>query len=84
VDLGGKMERIVAGIREHGAGANVAGIGMLKPGVTLPDDDPSPATVRSVLDAVLKSGQSGLKMWGGYYSFSMDATADIIAACNEH
>ena len=83
VDLGGSMEQIVAGIREHGAGANVAGVGMLKPGVTLPDDDPSPGTVRSVLDAALRSGQLGLKMWGGYYPFSMDVTADIIAACNE-
>lgn len=83
VDLGGRMERIVAGIREHGAGANVAGLGMMKPGVTLPDDDPSPDTVRSVLDAALASGQIGLKMWGGYYPFSMDVTADIVAACNE-
>jgi hypothetical protein len=83
VDLGGSMERIVDGIRKHGAGANVAGLGMLKPGVTLPDDDPSPTTVRSVLDKALKSGQLGLKMWGGYYPFSMEVTADIIAACNE-
>jgi hypothetical protein len=83
VDLGGSMDRIVDGIRKHGAGANVAGLGMLKPGVTLPDDDPSPSVVRSVLDKALKSGQLGLKMWGGYYPFSMDVTADIIAACNE-
>ena len=83
VDLGGSMERIVAGIRTHGAGANVAGLGILKPGVTLPDDDPSPATVRTVLEAALTSGQLGLKMWGGYYPFSMDVTADIIAACND-
>lgn len=83
VDLGGSMERIVNGIRKHGAGANVAGLGMLKPGATLPDDDPSPSIVRSTLDKALKSGQLGLKMWGGYYPFSMDVTADIIAACNE-
>ena len=83
VDLGGSMARIVEGIRKHGAGANVAGLGMLKPGVTLPDDDPDPKTVRSTLDSALASGQLGLKMWGGYYPFSMDVTADIIAACNE-
>ncbi len=83
VDLGGRMEQLVAGIKQHGAGANVAGLGMLKPGVTLPDDDPSPATVRNTLDTALMSGLIGLKMWGGYYPFSMDVTADIIAACNE-
>ncbi len=83
IDLGGRFERLVAGIKMHGAGANVGGLGMLKPGVTLPDDDPSPETVRSTLDTALKEGSLGLKMWGGYYPFSMDVTADIIAACNE-
>lgn len=83
IDLGGQMHRLVAGIKKHGAGANVGGLGMLKPGVTLPDDDPSPSTVRSTLDKALSSGLLGLKMWGGYYPFSMDVTADIIAACNE-
>ncbi len=82
-DLGGRAERLVAGIKSHGAGANVAGLGMLKPGVTLPDDDPSPKVVRETLDKALSSGLLGLKMWGGYYPFSMDVTADIIAACNE-
>ncbi len=83
IDLGGSMERLVAGMREHGAGANVGGLGMMKPGVTLPDDDPWPSVVRSTLDTALTSGLLGLKMWGGYYPFSMDVTADIIAACNE-
>lgn len=83
VDLGGRIELLVTGIKQHGAGANVAGLGMLKPGVTLPDDDPSPSVVRSTLDSALSSGLLGLKMWGGYYPFSMDVTADIIAACNE-
>lgn len=83
IDLGGRMEQLVKGIKKHGAGANVGGLGMLKPGVTLPDDDPSPAVVRSTLDSALSSGLLGLKMWGGYYPFSMDVTADIIAACNE-
>lgn len=83
IDLGGRMERLVEGIKEHGAGANVGGLGMLKPGVTLPDDDPDPYTVRKTLGAALSSGLLGLKMWGGYYPFSMDVTADIIAACNE-
>lgn len=83
IDLGGRFERLVTGIKKHGAGANVGGLGMLKPGVTLPDDDPSPEVVRKTLDTALKDGSLGLKMWGGYYPFSMDVTADIIAACNE-
>ncbi len=83
IDLGGRMERLVAGIKNHGSGANVGGLGMLKPGVTLPDDDPDPYTVRETLNTALESGLLGLKMWGGYYPFSMDVTADIIAACNE-
>ncbi len=83
IDLGGRMERLVAGIKQHGAGANVGGLGMLKPGVTLPDDDPDSYTVRKTLDTAMSAGLLGLKMWGGYYPFSMDVTADIIAACNE-
>ena len=83
VDLGGRMEHMVNGVRRYGAGANVAGLGMLKPGVTLPDDNPSPKTVRAALDAALTSGLLGLKMWGGYYPFSLEVTADFIAACNE-
>ena len=83
IDLGGRFERLVNGIKTQGAGANVGGLGMLKPGVTLPDDEPSPEIVRKTLDTALKQGSLGLKMWGGYYPFSMDVTADIIAACNE-
>jgi predicted amidohydrolase len=83
VDLGGSMARLVDGVRKHGAGVNAASLGMMKPGVTLASDDPSPAEVRKVLDRGLMSGLLGLKMWGGYYPFSKQVTADIIAACNE-
>lgn len=83
IDLGGRIETLVEGVRKHGAGANVGGLAMMKPGVTLPDDDPSPAVVRSTVGSALAGGQLGVKMWGGYYPFSMDVTADIIAACNE-
>ena len=83
IDLGGRMERLVDGVRRHGAGANVGSLGMLKPGATLSSDDPSSDEVRHVLDTFLRSGSLGLKMWGGYYPFSKAVTADIIAACNE-
>ena len=83
VDMGGSMDRLVDGLKRYGAGANVAGLGMLKPGATLPDDYPSRTVISEVLDAALESGLLGLKMWGGYYPFSPDVTANFIAACNE-
>ncbi|MCH8236368.1 MAG: amidohydrolase family protein [Chloroflexi bacterium] len=83
IDLGGSMDRLVDGVQRYGAGANVGGLGMLKPGVTLSSDEPPFSELASVLDRALEAGQLGLKMWGGYYPFSPDVTAEVIRLCNE-
>lgn len=83
LDMGGTMDRLIDGVRRRGCGLTVGGLLMLKPGATLPRDDPPPRVVRRILGEALKAGALGMKMWGGYYPFSPEVTADIIAACNE-
>ena len=82
LDMGGTMDRLIDGVRRRGCGLTVGSLLMLKPGATLPRDDPPPGVVRRVLGDALKAGALGMKVWGGYYPFSPEVTADIIAACN--
>lgn len=83
LDMGGTMDRLIGGVRRRGCGLTVGSLLMLKPGATLPGDDPSPRVVRRVLGDALKAGSLGMKLWGGYHPFSPEVTADVIAACND-
>ncbi len=83
IDLGGDISTLIDGIGRRGSGLNVGGLGMLRPGYTLPQDDPPMPVIRDVLSSALNAGSLGLKMWGGYYPFTPEVTANIIAACNE-
>ncbi len=83
IDMGGTMDRLIEGVRRRGSGLTVGSLLMLKPGATLPRDDPPPRVVRRVLGDALKAGSLGMKIWGGYHPFSPEVTADMIGACNE-
>ena len=66
-----------------GAGINIGGLLVLRPGSTIPRDDPPPPEVRSIVTDALRRGALGVKIIGGYDPFTPEVTADIIAACNE-
>ena len=83
IDFGCTPEGLFDGMQRLGAGINIGGIMVLRPGSTIPRDDPPPPEVRSIVSDALRRGAIGVKIIGGYDPFTPEVTADIIAACNE-
>jgi predicted amidohydrolase len=83
IDFAGTMPSIIDGIKRRGAGLNIAGLHVLAPGATIPHHDPSRTELREALRQGLKQGSLGLKILGGHYPLTPEATARAIAVCNE-
>ena len=83
IDFGSTPETLFDGMQRLGAGINIGGLLVLRPGSTIPRDDPPPPEVRSIVADALRRGALGVKIIGGYDPFTPEVTADIIAACNE-
>ncbi len=82
IDFAGTMPDLIAGIKRRGAGLNIAGLHVLVPGATLTSHDPSAAELRDTLAEGLRQGSLGLKILGGHYPLTPDATARVIEVCN--
>lgn len=82
IDFGSTPEDLFDGTRRKGAGLNVGGLFILRPGQTINRDDPPPAEVRQIVADALRRGALGLKIIGGYDPFTPEVTANIIAECN--
>ena len=83
IDFGGTPEQLIDGITRKGAGLNVGGLFIFRPGDTIPNDDPQRAEIRDLVAAALRRGALGVKMLGGYNPFTPEVTANIIAECNQ-
>ncbi len=82
IDFGCTPEQLMDGMKHKGAGINIGGLFIFRPGDTIPNDDPPPAEVRDLVAAALRRGALGVKMIGGYDPFTPEVTAIIIAECN--
>ncbi len=82
IDFGSTPEDLFDGTARKGAGLNVGGLLIMRPGHTIPRDDPPPAEVRGIVSGALRRGALGLKITGGYYPFTPEVTANFFAECN--
>lgn len=83
IDFGGTPEQLMDGLKRKGAGLNIAGLYIFRPGDTIPNDDPPPPEVRDLVSDALERGAYGVKIIGGYDPFTPEVTANIIAECNQ-
>ena len=82
IDFGSTPEDLFEGTARKGAGLNVAGLLIMRPGHTIPRDDPPPPEVSNIVSGALKRGAIGIKITGGYYPFTPEVTANFVAECN--
>jgi len=82
-DLAGPVEEIIGAMKERGSGMNIAVLNAVHPGKTVSSDDPSYAEVRDMVNKSLDSGALGVKLLGGHYPLTPDATRNVIRAANE-
>ena len=56
IDFGSTPETLFDGMQRLGAGINIGGLMVLRPGSTIPRDDPPPPEVRSIVSEALRRG----------------------------
>jgi imidazolonepropionase-like amidohydrolase len=82
LNLSGQMDDVLDGILAAGSGMTIASLDSLEPGVQLPSNAPSAGEIGDALDRALEGGAFGVKILGGHYPFTPDATAEIIHQAN--
>ena len=82
IDFGSTPEQLIDGMQRLGAGLNMGGLFVMRPGETIPNDDPPPAEVEGIVSDALQRGAIGIKIIGGYDPFTPEVTANIISECN--
>jgi len=82
LDMSGPVGSVMRMLRDHGTGLNIACIEAVRPGLTVRDSNPDRAELEALLDRALQGGAIGLKLLGGHYPLTPEATARAIAVAN--
>jgi len=83
LDMGGPWEEFIEFAGEEGAGLNVAALQQSRPGLTVRDEDPDREELAQLLERALEDGAIGLKLLGGHYPMTPEATRRAIEVANE-
>ncbi len=82
LDMSGPIDSVVDIARDYGAGLNLACLQYVRPAYTVKTNDPGRAEIEKLLDEALAGGALGLKILGGHYPLTPEATAQIIASAH--
>ena len=82
LDMSGPVGGVMRMLRDHGTGLNIACIEAVRPGLTVRDSNPDRAELEGLLGAALTGGAIGIKLLGGHYPLTPEATARAIALAN--
>ncbi len=81
LDMGSTMEAMVESMRAAGAGLNVATL-LSSAAAFAGTEAPTSAAISAALEAELEAGAFGLKLLGGHWPLTPDATAEAIEVTN--
>ena len=84
LDMSGPIDGVLEIAKNYGAGINLASINYVRPGHTVTDENPSDAELQQLLEKSLSEGSIGLKLLGGHYPLTAEATARAIAVANKN
>lgn len=82
VDFAGPIDDIINTINKKGSGLNIAGLDALRPGINLSKENPSSKEIEQFIDNSLNKGAIGIKIMGGHYPLTPEATAKAIEIAN--
>lgn len=83
LNLSGDVRDVLEGIKAVGAGLTIASLDSPTPGNELPNASPSSSEIGAALDRAMERGALGVKVLGGHYPYTPDATAEIFRAARE-
>ena len=78
LDMSGPADSVYDLVRTHGAGLNIATIEYVRPGHTIPSASPGDAEISALLHKVMQQGSIGVKLLGGHYPLTPEATGRCI------
>ena len=84
LDMSGPVDSVMDIAREHAVGLNIACIQYVRPGHTVRDTNPGREELQAVLETALRKGAIGLKLLGGHYPLTPEATARAIEVANQN
>jgi predicted amidohydrolase len=82
-DFSGPAKEVRKLAKEYGTGLNIASIEYVQPGQTVPDENPSAKDIESLIDKAMSQGSLGIKLLGGHYPLTSEATARAIEIANQ-
>ena len=74
LDMSGPGEGVMDIARDYGVGLNIATIEFVRPGYTVGSENPGAEELRQLIQKVLKHGSLGIKLLGGHYPLTPEAT----------
>jgi hypothetical protein len=83
LDLAGEVDDMARTLTDGGAGLNVALLHPLIPGQTVSSQKPEAAEISQAIDGALSGGAIGIKLLGGHYPLTPEATGRAMAAAAE-
>lgn len=83
VDFAGPIDDIINTINKEGSGLNIAGLDALRPGINISKENPSSKEIEQFIDNSLDKGAIGVKIMGGHYPLTPEATAKVIKVANK-
>ena len=84
LDMAGPVTGVWDMARDYGAGLNVASIEYVRPEHTVKDTNPGQEELQTLLDRCLQQGAIGLKLLGGHFPLTPEATARTIELVNRN
>lgn len=75
LDMAGESDAIISGLKSDGVGITVAFVYPIVPGTSVVDRNPNRSVLEDIRDQALQQGALGLKILGGHYPLSVEATA---------
>ena len=83
IDFEGPIEVIKREITKYGCGLNIAGLEAIYPENGIKNQDPPLDELKKVINENLDSGAIGIKILGGHYPLTPEATYNIIQLTNK-
>lgn len=82
LDVAGPVEDVLTIAGRHGSGLTIGCLERIRPGERVPSDDPNHAQIDEAITGSMAAGAIGVKILGGHFPLTPDASARVIAAAN--
>ena len=83
IEMAGPVEKVLDDMASAGCGLSVAVLNAILPGRSVPDANPSKADVDRFIDASLAAGAFGVKLLGGHYPLTPEASGRLVGRAAE-